>query len=125
MIPLASFSGIENLKRDIIIEKWTFIQKFLESLLLGFQHEEIKVFSEELTSSYCECIHFFVIKRLMPIIVREEEFKLKILARDLFTKSTMNFVQQYIQNYDKSKPMNNYRSVPDCLARIFNKFEIE
>ncbi len=54
-------------KEGEIIEKWSFIEKYLDALLLGFSHEEVRSFSEELTIGYFESIYFVALKRFLPI----------------------------------------------------------
>jgi hypothetical protein len=73
LIPLSHIGG-DSIKEEALRERLDFLKRFLEALLGGFGHDEIKSFSEELIVGYFECIYYIALKRLLPIY-QEEKWK--------------------------------------------------
>ena len=57
LIPLSHINPAET-KEEQLREKLDFLRRFLDSMLQGFAHDEIKSFSEDLTVAYFECLYF-------------------------------------------------------------------
>ncbi len=69
-LPVAGFSLVDE-KEEQVKEKLSFCKKYTESILNGFQHDEIRFFAENLVSGYCECVYFLILKRFSKILLAE------------------------------------------------------
>ena len=61
------------LKEEICRDKLVFMKRFIDSMLSGFTHDEIKFFGDSLVHSYFECVYFVILKRIKPILLSEKK----------------------------------------------------
>ena len=125
---ISQYVGAYNEKfKDSFTEKITFYKNFFESILLGYQHDEIKFFGDNLIGSYFECALFTSSKRLIPLInevvlkANQNEQKqylnqVKLLLKDIL----MNPVLEFIKNNVIGSTLSPYKSIPAQIKEIFN-----
>ena len=117
LLPFAKLKG-ENNEEGF---KWKigFIKGYMEAIWMGILHEEVKFFSENLVSSYFECLYYLNLKRFSDI----SSLNLAESTQKFVKKILKNFIKiplsDFLKNYTPSQALNAYKSIPRRISEFF------
>jgi len=92
--------------------KLLFLKEFLKFVVAGLAHEEVKFFADFLITAYFECVYFVILKRVRPILEREDMKENWEFCRIIIKDLCLGLPTLFTQSYDKTNKMDILKKLP-------------